>query len=75
MLSRRIVRASALQKSLEAARRLPVVQQRTFFPEVMKGRLDERYPDPPTLTDAEDPQQVGLDNGQVEDGQREADAI
>lgn len=29
----------------------------------MKGRLDERYPDPPTLTDAEDPGQVGLTIG------------
>jgi NADH dehydrogenase (ubiquinone) 1 beta subcomplex subunit 8 len=67
MLSQRIVRASALQTSLSVARRLPVVQHRTFFPEVMKGRLDERLPTYPNLTDAEDPGQVGWTTNRLVD--------
>lgn len=64
MLSRRIVRASPFRATavLPAARRLPVIQQRTFLPESMAGRkaIDEKYPDSdyPTLTPAEDPEMV-----------------
>jgi NADH dehydrogenase (ubiquinone) 1 beta subcomplex subunit 8 len=71
MLSQKIVRASALQTSFSAARRLPVVQQRTFFPEVMKGRLDERLPAYPNLTDAEDPGQVGWTSNRPVDEEAE----
>ncbi|KAK3321921.1 NADH:ubiquinone oxidoreductase 20.1kD subunit [Apodospora peruviana] len=58
MLSRRIARASQLRM---AARRLPVVQHRTFMPEQVTGRkeIDEQYPDFPTLSEAEDPGQNG----------------
>lgn len=57
MLSRRIARASALRS---ATRRLTVTQARTFIPHSMQGQniLEEKYPDPPVLTDAEDPNQV-----------------
>lgn len=64
MLARHIVRASPLRATAlpMAARRLPLVQQRTFLPESMVGRknIDEKYPDSdyPTLTDAEDPDMV-----------------
>ncbi|KAI0870112.1 NADH:ubiquinone oxidoreductase 20.1kD subunit [Hypoxylon argillaceum] len=48
---------------MAASRRLPVVQQRTFFPEyTSKKILDEKYPDNPTFTDAEDP---GMNGGYV----------
>lgn len=61
MLSRRIARAavSPLRSATSAiaARRLPIVQQRTFLPDYTVGN-DERYPDYPTLTDAEDPNMV-----------------
>lgn len=66
MLSRRIMQASPLRATalLPAARRLPLVQQRTFLPESMVGRkaIDEKYPasDYPTLTAEEDPEMVRL---------------
>jgi NADH dehydrogenase (ubiquinone) 1 beta subcomplex subunit 8 len=63
MLSRQIVRASPFRAAvLPAARRLPLIQQRTFLPESMVGRskIDEKYPDSdyPTLSPAEDPEMV-----------------
>lgn len=63
MLSRHIVRASPFRAAaLPAARRLPLIQQRTFLPESMVGRkkMDEKYPDSdyPKLTAAEDPDMV-----------------
>ncbi|KUI66779.1 hypothetical protein VM1G_02249 [Cytospora mali] len=56
MLSRRIVRASPLRSAtaVVASRRLPIVQQRTFLPPY-NDKIEERYPNYPTLTDAEDP--------------------
>ncbi|KAJ4291391.1 hypothetical protein N0V88_005984 [Collariella sp. IMI 366227] len=66
MLSRQIVRASPFRATAlpAAARRLPLIQQRTFLPESMVGRskIDEKYPDSdyPTLTPAEDPDMLGL---------------
>ncbi|KAJ9139147.1 hypothetical protein NKR23_g8108 [Pleurostoma richardsiae] len=61
MLSRRIVRASPLRTAALAARRLPIVQQRTFIPESVNGKaiIDAKYPDPPAYTDAEDPNMNG----------------
>lgn len=63
MLSRQIVRAAPFRTvALPAARRLPVIQQRTFLPEsiVGKSRIEEKYPDSdyPTLTPQEDPEMV-----------------
>ncbi|KAK4194917.1 putative NADH:ubiquinone oxidoreductase 20.1kD subunit [Triangularia verruculosa] len=63
MLSSRIVRAAPLRTAALAARRLPLIQTRTFFPESMVGRtkVDEKYPDSdyPNLTSAEDPDMNG----------------
>ncbi|KAH6615526.1 hypothetical protein B0J18DRAFT_437529 [Chaetomium sp. MPI-SDFR-AT-0129] len=65
MLSRRIVRASPLRTAaLLTARRLPMVQHRTFLPESMTGSgkaIDEKYPDSdyPTLSEKEDPEMNG----------------
>lgn len=58
MLSRRIVRA-APTAAATAARRLPLVQQRTFMPDWSKT-VDEIMPDSdyPKLTNAEDPGMV-----------------
>lgn len=64
MLSRQIVRASPFRTVAlpAAARRLPMIQQRTFLPESMvgKAKTDEKYPDSdyPMLTDKEDPEMV-----------------
>ena len=58
MLSSRIERASAL---LSATRRVPVVvQSRTFIPSSMNDPaiMEEKYPEYPKLTEAEDPLQV-----------------
>lgn len=59
MLSRRIARASPLRSlpSNIAARRLPMIQQRTFIPN-FNEKIHERFPDYPTLTEAEDPEMV-----------------
>ncbi|OAA53913.1 NADH:ubiquinone oxidoreductase subunit [Niveomyces insectorum RCEF 264] len=63
MLSRRLVRATPLrQVALAATRRLtPAVQQRTFIPNsiVSSEIVDQKYPDPPSLTEAEDPDMNG----------------
>lgn len=62
MLPQRIVRSSALRSSLVAARRAPVVQRRAYLPThyADKRTLDEKYPEPHTLTEAEDPGMVSL---------------
>lgn len=59
MLSRRIAKVSPLRSATAAvaARRLPIVQQRTFIPDYNKD-IDERFPAYPELSDAEDPNMV-----------------
>ncbi|KAI0008833.1 hypothetical protein F4779DRAFT_585437 [Xylariaceae sp. FL0662B] len=61
MLPHRIVRASALRSVTSASRRLPIVQQRTFFPPSMNDRqvIEDKYPSRPNLTDEEDPELNG----------------
>ncbi|KAI0482537.1 hypothetical protein GGR56DRAFT_620361 [Xylariaceae sp. FL0804] len=61
MLAQRIARASALRPASVASRRLPLVQQRTFFPPSYNDPaiVEEKYPDYPQLTEAEDPGQNG----------------
>ncbi|KAI1265855.1 NADH:ubiquinone oxidoreductase 20.1kD subunit [Xylariaceae sp. FL1019] len=46
---------------MAASRRLPILQRRTFLPSTLNDNkeLEERYPDNPTLTEAEDPLQNG----------------
>ncbi|POS77321.1 NADH:ubiquinone oxidoreductase 20.1kD subunit [Diaporthe helianthi] len=61
MLSRRIAaKASPLRSATAAvaARRLPIVPQRTFLPEYNKD-IEERYPAYPQLSDVEDPNMNG----------------
>lgn len=60
MLSQRFARASTVRGAVQAARRTPIVQQRTFFPPQFNDRkvLEEKYPEYPTLSDAEDPNMV-----------------
>ena len=43
-----------------AVRRLPAVQQRTFIPEQISSKAvtDEKYPEYPKLSEAEDPEMV-----------------
>ncbi|KAG7112750.1 hypothetical protein HYQ45_017125 [Verticillium longisporum] len=68
MLSRRIARVSTIRSTGAAlaapARRLPTIQQRTFFPDGIndKKTLEAKYPDYPALTEAEDP---GMNGGYV----------
>lgn len=60
MLSRQIAaKASPLRSATAAvaARRLPIVQQRTFLPQY-NHNLDERYPAYPNPTETEDPNMV-----------------
>ncbi len=59
MLSGRIARASAFRS---ATRRLPVFQTRSFIPSSISGPAlaEEKFPDPPRLTEAEDPNQVSF---------------
>ncbi|KAI1099138.1 hypothetical protein F4804DRAFT_337516 [Jackrogersella minutella] len=63
MLSQRVARASALRSAslASASRRLPIIQQRTFFPPSMNNPAitEEKFPDHPKLTDAEDPNMNG----------------
>ncbi|KAI1358162.1 hypothetical protein F5Y08DRAFT_125822 [Xylaria arbuscula] len=60
MLYQRVARASVMRAaSMAASRRLPVIQHRTFFPEPDKQVLEQKYPEQPTLTEAEDPGQNG----------------
>lgn len=60
MLPQRIARASALRSSLMAARRLPTTQRRTFLPYQFTDKkiIEEKYPEPPSMTEAEDPEMV-----------------
>lgn len=60
MLSQRLVRASALRHGFSAARRLPTIQRRTFLPSEYTDRktLDAKYPDPPQMDAAQDPDMV-----------------
>lgn len=60
MLSRRIASASSRSAVSFGAKPLPLVQRRTFFPPQMNSPkiIDEKYPEYPKLTDAEDPGQV-----------------
>ncbi|GJN66151.1 hypothetical protein PLIIFM63780_003620 [Purpureocillium lilacinum] len=64
MLPQRIARASALRTGFAAARRLPVAQRRAFTPASYtdKKTLDEKYPDRPVLSEAEDP---GMNGGYI----------
>ncbi|CAN8099691.1 unnamed protein product [Discula destructiva] len=66
MLSRRIARASASRSATTAiaARRLPLVQTRTFLPRY-NDKVDTMYPDSdyPSLTEAQDP---GMNGGYVQ---------
>lgn len=60
MLPQRIARASALRSGMAAARRLPTIQRRTFLPEQYTDKkvIDAKYPEPPSMTEAEDPGMV-----------------
>lgn len=60
MLPQRIIRASALRSGMTAAQRLPMIQRRCFLPSSYtdKKTIDEKYPEPPSLTEAEDPGMV-----------------
>ncbi|KAI1125922.1 hypothetical protein F5Y10DRAFT_245922 [Nemania abortiva] len=65
MLYQRVARASVLRAaSMASSRRLPIVQHRTFLPESLNDKkiIEEKYPDQPTLTEAEDP---GMNGGFV----------
>ncbi|KAI0022977.1 hypothetical protein F4780DRAFT_121461 [Xylariomycetidae sp. FL0641] len=66
MLSQRLARAAAHRSaSAAAARRLPIVQQRTFFPpshSYDKETTEEKYPDQVVLTETEDP---GMNGGYI----------
>jgi NADH dehydrogenase (ubiquinone) 1 beta subcomplex subunit 8 len=60
MLSQRLVRAAALRNGTAAARRLPAIQRRTFLPSSFSDKkvYDEKFPDLPKLSAAEDPEMV-----------------
>ncbi|KAI0173432.1 hypothetical protein GGR52DRAFT_571943 [Hypoxylon sp. FL1284] len=64
MLTRRIARASALRSASLASRRLPIVQQRAFVPRSVNDPaiVEEKYPENPKLTEAEDP---GMNGGYI----------
>ncbi|RSL93020.1 hypothetical protein BHE90_001541 [Fusarium euwallaceae] len=64
MLPQRIVRASALRSGMTAARRLPTIQRRTFLPASYTDKkiIDAKYPDGPSLSEAEDP---GMNGGYI----------
>ncbi|KAF9870595.1 hypothetical protein CkaCkLH20_11901 [Colletotrichum karsti] len=61
MLSQRIARVSTIRSAAQAVRRTPVVQQRTFFPPSINDSkvLEEKYPEYPRLSEAEDPNMNG----------------
>ncbi|RDA86311.1 hypothetical protein CP532_5662 [Ophiocordyceps camponoti-leonardi (nom. inval.)] len=61
-LLRQLSRAAALRQSLAAARPLPTTQRRCFFPKQNVADwkiLEEKYPDPKVLSEAEDPDMNG----------------
>lgn len=66
MLPQRIARASALRSGMAAARRLPTIQRRTFLPDQYTDKkvIDQKYPEAPSMTEAEDPGMVS--NRQLE---------
>lgn len=68
MLPQRIVRASALRSTMTAARRLPTIQRRTFLPDQYTDKkvIDQKYPEPPSLSEAEDPGMVSDDGYEAE---------
>lgn len=72
MLSRRIASASIRSAASFGAKPLPLVQRRTFFPPQMNSPkiVDEKYPDYPKLTDAEDPDMVSAGSMGLYDGAR-----
>ncbi|KAI8267211.1 hypothetical protein K4K58_008307 [Colletotrichum sp. SAR11_239] len=61
MLSQRIARISTIRGAAQAARRIPIVQQRSFFPPSFNDRsvLEEKYPEYPKLSEQEDPNMNG----------------
>jgi NADH dehydrogenase (ubiquinone) 1 beta subcomplex subunit 8 len=48
---------------MAAARRLPIIQQRGYLPPQYTDRkiLEEKYPDPPNLSPAQDPDMVSVE--------------
>ncbi|CAG1961571.1 unnamed protein product [Fusarium graminearum] len=64
MLPQRIARASALRSGMAAARRLPTIQRRTFLPDQYTDKkvIDQKYPEAPSMTEAEDP---GMNGGYI----------
>lgn len=62
MLSRRIASASTQVAANIGAKPLPLIQRRTFFPPKMNSPkvIEEKYPEHPKFTDAEDPEMVCL---------------
>lgn len=63
MLPQRLVRASALRNAMAASRRLPTIQRRGFLPSQFSDKkvIDEKYPDFPRLSEAQDPGMVRND--------------
>jgi NADH dehydrogenase (ubiquinone) 1 beta subcomplex subunit 8 len=61
MLPLRIVRTTAARAGVFGARSLPAIQRRGFIPSQYSDKkiLDEKYPDPQTLSAAQDPEMVG----------------
>ncbi|KAJ4855000.1 NADH-ubiquinone oxidoreductase ASHI subunit (CI-ASHI or NDUFB8) domain-containing protein [Trichoderma breve] len=64
MLPQRVVRASALRNAMAASRRLPTIQRRGFLPSQFSDKkvIDEKYPDFPRLSEAQDP---GMNGGYI----------
>ncbi|UKZ53970.1 hypothetical protein TrVGV298_007774 [Trichoderma virens] len=64
MLPQRLVRASALRNTMAASRRLPTIQRRGFLPSQFSDKkvIDEKYPDFPRLSEAQDP---GMNGGYI----------
>ncbi|KAH0491132.1 hypothetical protein TgHK011_002574 [Trichoderma gracile] len=64
MLPQRLVRASALRNTLAASRRLPTIQRRGFLPSQFSDKkvIDEKYPEFPRLSEAQDP---GMNGGYI----------
>jgi NADH dehydrogenase (ubiquinone) 1 beta subcomplex subunit 8 len=53
---------------MTAARRLPTIQRRTFLPDQYTDKkvIDQKYPEPPSLSEAEDPGMVSDDGYEAE---------
>ncbi|PKS06271.1 hypothetical protein jhhlp_007019 [Lomentospora prolificans] len=64
MLSRRIASATTRCVLSRGANSVPIAQKRSFFPPSINSRevVNEKYPDYPKLTDAEDP---GMNGGYI----------